>query len=537
MPYTGAIPAETHPLETVATPQTSRWALWPLTSLALAGAAACQTLPVAPPKDSVTVPGASLITIASPEGTLRPPFSFSSEDEALLDKVERGAFNFLWMQGSPDRGIATGMAPDRTSKTTVSVAGVGFQLSGICVGVERGWITRDQGRERCELILRSLMNQPDNRKAGLFYHFLDAQHAGQPAEAYERCVSTIDSALLMSGILTASQYFGGDVRIMGDRLFADADWQFFIAPPDAKDPQIRGFMTLGWKPAEATAPTGAGALLPYGWVDNGDEHRLVTFLGVCAPREAHRVNPAVYYRMRRQLGHYKDSGPMVWFPWSGALFTSFFANCWINYAAMGPDDPTFWGVPQRAHVDWWENSRRIAAMHKRKAAENPRQLPGIGKDSWGMTASDIDGGYAVPGLFPEYLHMPGAQEPRDFVQWPITDDWGDGTVAPYGAGSCIMFDPTGAVAALRHYRSLEVGSSRPLWNDPDSGGYGFQDAFNVGAKWVAPDCLAIDQGPLLLSIENARTGLIWNTFHAHPCVKAGMERLRLHLDHAAPAAR
>jgi hypothetical protein len=476
------------------------------------------------------------VTIASAQGTPRPPFQFSDEDAALLDEVQRGAFNFLWMEGAPERGVATGMAPDRTSKTTVSVAGVGFQLSGICVGVERGWITRDEGRERCERILRALLANKDNRKAGLFYHFIDAQHAGQPQEAYERVVSTVDSALLMAGILTASQYFGGDVRSMGEQLFTDADWRFFIAPDNAKDPQIRGFMTLGWKPSNTARPTGDGELLPYGWVDNGDEHRLVTFLGVCAPVGDHRVDASVYYRMRRQLGEYKDSGPMVWFPWSGALFTSFFAHCWINYAAMGPDDPTLWNIPHRAHVDWWENSRRTAWMHKDKAKDNPLNLPGIGEHSWGMTASDIKGGYGVPGLFPNALPMPGAVEPRDFVKWPVKDDWGDGTVSPYGAGCCIMFHPQGAVAALRHYKSLDVGAERPLWDNPASGGYGFQDAFNVEKKWVADDCLAIDQGPLLLAIENARTGLLWKTFHAHPYVQAGMERLRLRLDASMPPA-
>lgn len=503
-----------------------------LAAFALVG---CAGKPKAAPDAKTAGTPAHLVTIASARGVARPPFSFSVDDEAFLEEVQRGAFNFLWLQGSPERGIATGMVPDRTSKTTVSVAGVGFQLSGICIGVERGWITREQGRERCELILSSLLSNPDNRKAGLFYHFVDAQHAGQPAEAYERVVSTIDSALLMAGVLTASQYFGGNVQVLADRMFTDADWQFFIAGPAAKDPQIRGFMTLGWKPRDPERPTRDGGLLPYGWVDNGDEHRLVAFLGVCAPRAAHRIDPRVYYRMRRQLGEYNGSGPIVWFPWSGALFTSFFAHCWINYSAMGPDDPTWWRVPHRAHVDWWENSRRMTNMHRQKALENPINLPGVGANSWGLTASDVQDGYGVPGLFPHALPMPGAQQPRDYMQWPVKDDWGDGTISPYGAGSCIMFEPDAAVAALRHYRSLDVGAARPLWTDPASGGYGFQDAFNVGKKWVADDCLAIDQGPLLLAIENARTGLIWKTFHAHPYVQAGMERLRLQLDHAPKA--
>jgi len=469
------------------------------------------------------------VVIESPPGVARPPYRFSARDEALLEEVQRGAFNWMWATSDPAKGVETGMCPDRTSKPTVSIAGVGFQLSGLCVGVERGWITREQGRGRAELILRSLAANPENRKAGLFYHFIDPVTAGQPADAYERVVSTIDSALLFAGVITASSYFGGDVARLGDALFRDADWRFFVAPRDAEDPQIRRFVTLGWKPEDAEAPTGKGSLLPYGWVDSGDEHRLVTFLGVCAPRETHRLDAAVYYRLRRQLGGYPGAERMVWFPWSGALFAAFFANCWIDYAGMGPDNPSAFTDLPRARVDWWENSRRTMLLHRAKAVENPLGLPGFGENGWGLSASDVEGGYAVPGLFPDALPMqaliPGSIPVRDYTEWDAKDDWGDGTIAPYAAGCCVMFDPAAAVAALRHMRGLRPGGDRSLWSDPASGGFGFQDAYNERTGWVAPDCVAIDQGPLLLAIENARTGLIWRTFHAHRFVRGGMERL------------
>lgn len=470
------------------------------------------------------------IRIESPRGTPRPPYRFSQDDAAFLEEVQHGAFNFLWNAGSPDKpGHATGMAPDRTSKPEVSVAGVGFQLSGICIGVEHGWITRDQGRERAELILRSLTSNPDNRKAGFFYHFLSPQTAGQPKEAYERTVSTIDSALLFAGILTASQYFGGEVGALGDRLFSDADFKFFVCPPGMRDPTTEGFISLGWQPSKKNAPTGEGHLLPYAWVDSGDEHRLVTFLAACAPIDAHRPDAALYFRQRRMVGEYAGQ-QMVWFPWSGALFTNFFASCWIDYSGLGLDNPSLLGIDYRPRVDWWENSRRMALMHRSKAIENPKHLPGLGQDAWGLTASDIPSGYGVPGLFPTPTSMPGAVPVRDIavVTKPTEDDWGDGTLAPYGAGSTIMFCPQAAVAALRHYRALANDPTwKRLWADPSTGGYGFADAYNAGKLWVAKDCLAIDQGPLLLSIENARTGLIWKIFMAHPFVKVGSERLRL----------
>jgi hypothetical protein len=125
--------------------------------------------------------------------------------------------------------------------------------------------------------------------------------------------------------------------------------------------------------------------------------------------------------------------------------------------------------------------------------------------------------------------MPGARPEFDFSTHRPDDDYGDGTLAPYGAGASILFDPAASIAAMRSYQALEGPGGVPLvWRDPRPGtGYGFLDAFNLDGPWAALDCVAIDQGPLLLAIENARTGLVWDLFHAHPAVRAGMKRLRL----------
>lgn len=471
------------------------------------------------------VAGPALPEVKSPPGVDRPPFSFTQEEATLLEEVQHGAFNYLWMAVHPE----TGLVRDRSSKPIVSVAGVGFQLSALPIGVEHGWITRAQAEERALLVLRSLEDHPDNRKAGLYYHFLLGKSADPDMGPFEHVVSTIDSALLFTGMLTASSYFGGEVARRADGLFAEADWRFFQMGERAK-PWERGFISLGWKPADSGKPRGEGALLPYGWIDSGDEHRLVTFLGVCAPNPEHRLDPALYYRLRRQQGQYGGpggTGPMVYFPWSGALFTNFFAHCWINYAAAGVDDPARFGVERRPAVDWWENSRRAVILHRLKAVENPLKLPTLGVNAWGLTASDVATGYGVPGVFPDALNLPGLRVEFDVPAYKPKDSWGDGTIAPYGAGSAIMFEPRAALEALRHYRAVaaRLKSTNPLWSDPRTGGHGFADAFNEGTGWVAPDCVAIDQGPLLLAIENARTGLIWRLFHQHPAVRGGVERL------------
>lgn len=479
--------------------------------------------------------------VVSPAGVKRPPFAFSAEDEALLDQVQRGAFNFLWNAVGK-----TGMVVDRTSVTIVSVAGVGFQLSAIPIGVERGWITRQQGEARALQILRALEANPDNRRKGLFYHFVDGDTAGQPAQAYEKVVSTIDSALFFAGALTAGSYFGGEVRAIGDRLFDEADWSSVMAyegvattsgPPQ---PHEVGMMSLAWKPDDIAQPRGSGRIKPFYWLDAGDEQRLCLFLAVSATRAEHRVQARDYYRLRRMLGTetFADGTvvpPHFWFPYSGALFTHVFAHCWIDYSAIGPDAPSKHVELPRVSIDWWENTRRAVALQRAKRAQNPKAPSALGEHAWGLTAMDADGAYIVPGVYPAVrVPVKGERDGFDFTSYRAADDWRDGTFAPYGPGMAIMFEPEASLAALRAFKGLKNEKGEPLvWRDAAStaekpgGGWGFRDSFNLHTGWVAPDCVAIDQGPLILAIENARTGLVWEWFHRHPAVAGGMERLTL----------
>lgn len=481
--------------------------------------------PSATPSKSPLKPASEWV-IASPPNTKRPPFNFAKDDEALLDEVQKGAFSFLYNACDP----ATGMVVDRSSVTFASTAGVGFQLAALPAAVERGWITKDQGNDRALLILKSLAAGKDNRKAGFFYHFLDGKTA---APIDNDVVSTVDSALLFCGVLTAGMYFNGEVRTIGDDLFRSADFSFFVEhTPKPDEPHMKGFISLGWKPINFKDPTGPGKIIPYYWADAGDEGKLVYLLGASAPDDNHRTDPALYFRMRRQLGDYPGVPPHFWFPWSGALFKDFFAHCFVNYAHRGPDNPAAADVERRPQIDWWENSRRAVALHRVKAKENPKHLPTFGENAWGLSASDNAKGYAVPGLFPALIKTSDAQRDTDFSVFTPKDDYGDGTIAPYAAGSSIMFEPDAAIAALRYFRTLKAPDGSPLiWREPGkvagANQHGFRDSFNLGTGWVAPDHVAIDQGPLFLAIENARSGLIWTLFESHPWVKAGWERMKV----------
>lgn len=491
-------------------------------------AAACHGPITADGPDPLRVDAASL-TIEPGDATKRPPFAFSATDKALLDEIGHATFNYFWKSVSPE----TAMVYDRTGSDVISAAGVGFQLATLPIGAERGWVSHEDAQARTLKILRTLEAALTNRKAGLFYHFLNPHDASPRRVGAELTVSTVDSALLFSGMLAAGQYFGGESAEIADRLFADADWSFFLGQPDRSGAPQGRFISLGWKPTSDADPTGDGELIPYYWIDSGDEHRLVTFLAVCAPNPDHRVDPKVYWNLRRRIGYHEGVGHMVWFPYSGSLFTAFFAHCFIDYASLGTDDPAAAGVEHRARVDWWENSRRTVGLHRSLAIANPHRYPTLGPDAWGLSACDGPTGYIVPGLFPESVEMIGATPNDDFSTYQPQQNWGGGVVATYAAGTSIMFEPKLAMRALQNYRTLVTAEGElGVWRGGPPEGRGLADAFTLDARgrvdWSASDLLAIDQGPMLLGIENARSGLIWRLFMADPAIADGVERLGLH---------
>lgn len=471
-----------------------------------------------------TVQAAS-VRIEPAPGTPRPPFEFAPDDEGLLDEISHATFDYFWSAVSPE----TGMVYDRTSSDVISTAGVGFQLAALPIGVERGWISRENAADRARQVLTALESEPSNRKAGLFYHFINPHDASARRVGRELVVSTIDSALLFSGMLVAGEYFGGDIGSAADRLFAQADWSFFLASPGPQGPTGK-FLSLGWKPDADDQPTGDGELLPYYWLDSGDEHRLATLLGMSAPNPDHRVPVSTYWSLRRQLGWHDNQGYLVWFPYSGALFTAFFAHCFVDYASLGTDTPDPDVHPHRARVDWWENSRRTVHLHRDRAIANPLGLPTLGPDAWGFSASDGPEGYLVPGQFPDRVTMEGARPGPDYSTYEPRDNWGAGVIAPYASGTAIMFEPDLAISALRHARNATAPDGGPgVWRGGAPGGWGFADAFRLDPQghtdWVAPDFVAISQGPLLLGIENARSGLIWRLFMSNPSIHNGLRLL------------
>lgn len=449
-------------------------------------------------------------------------YEFSDDDNALLDEIQRGCFLFLWDEvGDPVPLVKDRLTNDKVS----SLAGVGFQLSSLPIGVERGWITKQQGEERARAILEAILPRDDNKKFGIYLHFVDLNTGGMHfAQGAQVQVSTVDHALLQAGAMTVATYFGGRVNELVDQLVEQANWREFevelnenIRRDDNGSPEK--FISFGWRPDdEGRDLSVSGSFRPWSWYKASDEELLTTFLAVGSPNDQHAVAPEMYYRLHRVIKQHNKLRPYA-VSWGGQAFTYFFAHCWIDYAKFGTDDPAAFGVNQTP-IDWFENSYRATITHRQRCIESTDQFKTFGPNRWGMSpAADINHegkiGYIVQSVRPSMEDH---------------DNFCGGTVTPYAAGSSIMFTPELSVAALREFRHLKDDQGNyVVWRDFESGGYGLLDSFNLDRtdRQGTPDYLSIDDGPMLLAIENARTGLIWDLFMKHPSTKLAVERLKL----------
>jgi hypothetical protein len=436
----------------------------------------------------------------TPETDRATRYQLSKADEALLDEVQHACFQFFWEQvGSP-----ACLAKDRLKAPVASIAAVGFQLSSLPIGVERRWITREQGAQRAQTILEALLGRSDNRKFGVYLHFPDMNTAGPSHEGFEVLAGTVDHALFLAGAITAAEYFGGQIASLADRAVGDTDWKAFAIGPN-------GFLSMGWKPDDPKDLSGPGTLLEWHWWNASDEERLIYVLAAGAPRPEHAVAPDIYYKLARTLKHHDALPPFV-VSWPGALFTYVFSHCWIDYRSLGADDPGRLGI-SAPRVDWFENSRRAVLTQRQRCIELAGTYKSLSADRWGLSACAGRDGYIVPHVQPNLFGR---------------DELFEGTVAPYAAISAIMFTPVESLAALRAFRELKGADGRPLiWRDPKDGGYGFVDSFNLDQQFACDDYVGIDQGPMLLAIENVRTGLIWELFGRNEHVQRALQRLRL----------
>ena len=441
-----------------------------------------------------------------PDSTPAPPPAQRSP-EAFLDTLQERTFRWFWETTNPQNGLV----PDRwPTPSFSSVAAVGFGLTAYPVGVERGWISRAQAAERTLTTLRFLWRAPQGPDAsgvtghrGFFYHFLDMQ-TGLRFQDVE--LSTIDTALLLGGVLFVQQYYDGagaqeaEIRALADSIYRRVEWDWMQLPD--------GVISMGWKPTEGRFNFGYKGY---------DEAALLYMLALGSPTHPVKADAWPAYTRTYPWRSFYGQEYVNFAP----LFGYQYSHVWIDF--RGIQDEYMRG----RGIDYFENSRRATLAQRAYAIANPMGWKDYGTDIWGLTASDgpNDGSIVVNGVQrPTWTYRARGAAATEIVD--------DGTIAPTAAGGSIPFAPEITIPALM--------AMREKYGDLLFQRYGFLDAFNPtygrpglesrtgtivpGVAWFNKDYLGIDQGPILLMAENHRSELVWRYMRRSPYIVAGLKR-------------
>jgi hypothetical protein len=424
---------------------------------------------------------------------MQPP---NPADDALLDRLQRESFGYFLAQVNP----ANGLIADKTrAGWPASIAATGLALACYPVAVERGFMTRGEAVAVTLTTLRFFHDSvqstaPDaTGYRGFYYHFLDMTHGRR---AWRSELSTVDSGFLLAGALTAAAYFDGDdhqehqIRSVADELYRRADWRW--AQNGAAT------LTHGYKPKRG--------FLAYRW-EGYDEALLLYVLGLGSPTCPLPVESYAAwlssYRWKRIYGY-----ELVY---AGPLFIHQLSHIWIDF--RGIQDTYMRG----RGLDYFENSRRATWVQREYAIHNPGEFASYGKDCWGLTASDGPG--------PATLKVDGVE--RRFFDYaargaPYGPD--DGTIAPWAVVASLPFAPEIVMPAIRYF------VDRVHLEEPHA--YGFKATFNPTYPvvsenpygWVSRWNFGLNQGPIVLMIENQRSDLLWRLMRRCPYIVQGLRR-------------
>lgn len=414
-------------------------------------------------------------------------------DDALIDAVQRQTFRYFWEGANAASGLAldrralAGLPSKDGDDDKVAIGGSGFGIMALIVATERGWVTRDAAQERLRRMLDALLRA--TRYHGAFPHFMDgATGATIPMSPKDDAGDLVETSLLVMGLLCARQYFSADTAAMRrlrddiDTLWHGVEWNWFTQGG-------QDVLYWHWSPN-------------HGWALNhairGWNECLITYvLAASSPR--HAIAPRVYHRGfaagpdfangRAYYGTELPLGPA----YGGPLFFSHYSFCGL--------DPH--GLKDR-YADYWDLNCRQVHINRAHCIANPKGHAGYGASCWGLTASDDPDGYVA--------HAP---------------DNDNGTISPTAALASLPYAPAEVMPVLRHFLTAH---GTQLWQD-----CGFVDAFCEQRGWHAKTFLAIDQGPIVVMMENHRTGLLWKLFMGVPEVQAGLRALDFSSPHfAAP---
>ncbi|MBK8086765.1 MAG: beta-glucosidase [Chitinophagaceae bacterium] len=409
---------------------------------------------------------------------LRRPKNLS--DSALLDLVQKQTFRYFWDFAHP----VSGMARERSNENfgygneTVTTGGTGFGIMSVIVATERKWISRDTAAKFLLNMVQFLLKADSYH--GAFPHWMNG--ATGKTIAFSRKddgADLVESSYLFQGLLCARQYFNADNKIEKELrnriqwMWPDIEWNWFT--------QGQEVLYWHWSPNN-------------GWAMNFpvrgfNECLIIYILAASSPNEKYQVSSAVYHRGWAQSDFFRNGKEFygiklpLGFDYGGPLFFS-------QYSFVGLDPR---GLKDR-YADYWEQNKNHTLINYSYCVDNPKKFKGYGENCWGLTASDTYDGYNA---------------------FSPTNDFG--TITPTAALSAFPYTPDYSMKALKHFY-YDLGDK--IWSE-----YGFVDAFNESKNWYATSHLAIDQGPIIVMIENYRSGLLWKLFMSCPEIKVGLKKL------------
>lgn len=414
-------------------------------------------------------------------------------DDSLLNQLQRAAFDYFLHAANPQNGLVA----DTTRKNSPSsIAVVGFALSAYPVGVERGWIERADAVRRTLTALRFLMasdqsGRPDSTgHRGFYFHFLDMD-SGTRVWLCE--LSLIDTAFLVAGMLTAAAYFTAEtaaeteLRGLADALYRRVDWRWAQRDGSA--------VTHGWKPE--------CGFLSYGW-EGYSEAILLYVLGLGSPThpltEQSFPSWTVTYQWENLYGH--D------FLYAGPLFIHQFSHAWIDFRGIQDS------FMREKCCDYFENSRRATYVQREYATRNPRSFAGYCAERWGLSAGD--GPSAQPRLVAGRRQAFYGYAARGVPYGPD-----DGTIAGATTLSSLVFAPEIALPALRSMAARGPGGGSEFVR---ASGFNATVSESGPEGWVSEGLFGLDQGMIVLMVENYRSGLPWRFGRGNPWIRAGLRR-------------
>ncbi|MCX6246195.1 MAG: Tat pathway signal protein [Bacteroidetes bacterium] len=416
-------------------------------------------------------------------------------EEKMFDSIQHKTFLFFLNEHHPEKGIVK----DRTTQSSPSsIAATGFGIPAFAIGAERKWITREQAAAITLNILKFFINSAQNTAKngigykGFYYHFLRMDSG---TREWNCELSSVDTGLLMMGIIFARNYYNAgnetekQIRSLAARLLERVDWDFMVLPASSK---YAFTISMAWTPESG--------LQDFGWCGYNEALFLYILAAGSGMKNAEQSYQS-WLKTYKWQTPYKGLSHVAFPP----LFGHQFSQAFIDFRGIAD------GYMKEKGIDYFENSRRATYVQRKYAIENPQKWTGYDSLCWGVTASD---GPSGKYNFAEKKFEGYAGRGTSGPDYNYFDD---GTVAPYASLSSLPFAPEIVIPTIK---SMNEKYGKKLW-----GKYGYYDAFNPTAKWVDTDFLGIDQGPMLIMIENFRTGLVWNYVMKDPVIQKGLNKL------------